>query len=59
MWDAAGGMTHMAVCALPSSSGAVDLEKVDNPVERAAIEAQIREFGQTPKQVFAGPHPRR
>lgn len=39
--------------------GAVDLEKVSNPVERAAIEAQISEFGQTPKQIFAGPHPSR
>ncbi len=39
--------------------GAVDLETVEDPVERAAFEAQIREFGQTPKQVFVGPHPRR
>jgi factor associated with neutral sphingomyelinase activation len=44
---------------MQTKKGAVDLEKVESPVERAAIEAQIREFGQTPKQVFTGPHPRR
>jgi factor associated with neutral sphingomyelinase activation len=38
-------------------AGAVDLERVTDPVERAAFEAQIREFGQTPKQIFVGPHP--
>ena len=32
--------------------GAVDLERVSDPVERAAFEAQIREFGQCPKQVL-------
>jgi factor associated with neutral sphingomyelinase activation len=39
--------------------GAVDLDAVTDPVERASIEAQILEFGQTPKQLFFVPHPRR
>ncbi|XP_071957305.1 protein FAN-like [Antedon mediterranea] len=39
--------------------GAVDIEKVKDPNERAAIEAQIMEFGQTPKQLFTKPHPTR
>jgi factor associated with neutral sphingomyelinase activation len=39
--------------------GSVDLEKVTNPRERSAFESQIQEFGQTPKQLFSGPHPRR
>ncbi len=39
--------------------GSVDLEKVTNPRERSAYETQIEEFGQTPKQLFSGPHPRR
>ena len=36
--------------------GAVDLEKVTDPRERSSIEDQIREFGQTPKQLFTRPH---
>ena len=36
--------------------GAVDLEKVTDPRERSSIEDQIREFGQTPKQLFTTPH---
>jgi len=39
--------------------GAVDIEKIRNPQERASIEAQIREFGQTPRQIFSLPHPKR
>ena len=38
--------------------GAVDLEALDQR-ERAALEIQIQEFGQTPKQLFAAPHPAR
>lgn len=37
----------------------MDLEKVDDPRERAALESQISEFGQCPSQLFRGPHPRR
>ena len=36
--------------------GAVDLEKVTDPRERSSIEDQIREFGQTPKQLFESSH---
>ncbi|ELT88952.1 hypothetical protein CAPTEDRAFT_180999 [Capitella teleta] len=39
--------------------GAVDLEKVEDLNQRAALETQIMEFGQTPKQLFRHPHPRR
>lgn len=38
--------------------GAVDLEALDQR-ERAALEIQIQEFGQTPKQLFAAAHPAR
>jgi factor associated with neutral sphingomyelinase activation len=39
--------------------GAVDIEKITDPVERLSIELQINEFGQTPRQIFTAPHPRR
>ena len=39
--------------------GAVDLERIKDPVERAAIEEQINEFGQIPSQLFYSPHPTR
>jgi len=39
--------------------GAVDMEAVKDPVQRAALEAQIQEFGQTPRQLFRTPHPPR
>jgi hypothetical protein len=38
--------------------GAVDLETLDRR-ERSALEVQIQEFGQTPRQLFASPHPSR
>jgi factor associated with neutral sphingomyelinase activation len=39
--------------------GAVDLDAIGDPLEREAIIAQIKEFGQTPKQLFKQPHPQR
>jgi factor associated with neutral sphingomyelinase activation len=39
--------------------GAVDLDALPDAEARAGMEAQIREFGQTPTQVFAAPHPAR
>ncbi|XP_065828267.1 protein FAN-like [Oscarella lobularis] len=39
--------------------GAVDLDRIKDPAEKAALEAQILEFGQTPKQLFTQPHPQR
>lgn len=39
--------------------GAVDLDTLDDPTERASIQAQISEFGQTPMQLFRRPHPPR
>ncbi|KYQ89935.1 BEACH domain-containing protein [Tieghemostelium lacteum] len=37
--------------------GAVDIESISDPFERESLEAQINEFGQTPKQLFKNPHP--
>lgn len=42
-----------------SYEGAVDLEKIDDPIERAGLEVQIHEFGQVPQQLFQKPHPTR
>lgn len=39
--------------------GAVDIEKITDPLERDSLEAQINEFGQTPKQLFDVPHPKK
>ena len=37
--------------------GAVDLDAIDDPVQKLSFEVQIREFGQCPKQLFTQPHP--
>lgn len=37
----------------------VDLDKISDPSTRAATEAQIIHFGQTPSQIFIRPHPLR
>ncbi|ETW08330.1 hypothetical protein H310_00940 [Aphanomyces invadans] len=42
-----------------SYEGAVNLETITDPVERCSFEAQIQEFGQTPKLLFKSPHPSR
>ncbi|OUZ99745.1 BEACH domain [Macleaya cordata] len=39
--------------------GAVDLEKMEDELQRSAIEDQIANFGQTPIQIFRKRHPRR
>jgi hypothetical protein len=39
--------------------GSVDIEKIADFDEKVSIEAQIREFGQTPRQIFNDPHPQR
>lgn len=39
--------------------GNVDLNSITDLNERHALEVQIMEFGQIPKQVFKVPHPRR
>lgn len=39
--------------------GAVDLDKIQNDVEREAVEGMINNFGQTPSQLMRDPHPRR
>uniref|UniRef100_A0AAG5CUG9 DUF4704 domain-containing protein n=1 Tax=Anopheles atroparvus TaxID=41427 RepID=A0AAG5CUG9_ANOAO len=42
-----------------SYEGAVDLDKIANPIEREAVEGMINNFGQTPSQLLREPHPRR
>ncbi|XP_071176660.1 protein FAN-like [Mytilus edulis] len=39
--------------------GAVDLDSISDPNERARMEIQIMEFGQTPKQLFKTQHPQK
>ncbi|DBA77988.1 hypothetical protein WJX77_012160 [Trebouxia sp. C0004] len=39
--------------------GAVDIESMTNKQHRAALESQINEFGQCPRQLFKEPHPPR
>lgn len=34
-------------------------DRIKDPNERACLETQIMEFGQTPKQLFTTPHPHR
>ncbi|XP_052232540.1 protein FAN-like isoform X2 [Dreissena polymorpha] len=37
--------------------GAINLDSITDPNERACMEIQIMEFGQVPKQLFTSPHP--
>jgi hypothetical protein len=39
--------------------GAVNLENIDDPITKQALEAQIKNFGQTPCQLLTEPHPPR
>ncbi|KAJ2726135.1 hypothetical protein GGI07_000774 [Coemansia sp. Benny D115] len=39
--------------------GAVNLDTIQDPVERSSVESQINYFGQTPTQLFNSPHPPR
>ncbi|KAJ1521516.1 hypothetical protein ONE63_003179 [Megalurothrips usitatus] len=39
--------------------GSIDLASITDPAQRHALEIQIMEFGQIPKQVFKHPHPKR
>jgi hypothetical protein len=40
-------------------AGAVNIDKISSPDNRFAYEQQIRDFGQTPQQLFTSPHPMR
>lgn len=42
-----------------SYEGAVDLDKIANPMEREAVEGMINNFGQTPSQLLRESHPKR
>lgn len=37
--------------------GAINLNDIQNPNEKHALQTQIMEFGQIPKQIFRKPHP--
>ncbi|PRP84623.1 BEACH domain-containing protein [Planoprotostelium fungivorum] len=39
--------------------GSVDIDSIEDPIERAGVESQIANFGQTPTQLLFHPHPRR
>lgn len=39
--------------------GAIDLDSISDLNQKHALEVQIMEFGQIPKQVFKVPHPQR
>lgn len=39
--------------------GAVDIDAISEPAMKASILAQINHFGQTPRQLFVKPHPKR
>ncbi|XP_034022818.1 protein FAN [Thalassophryne amazonica] len=39
--------------------GGIDCDSIEDPDQRIAMLTQILEFGQTPKQLFTGPHPQR
>eukprot|EP00339_Tiarina_fusa_P026282 CAMPEP_0117073598 /NCGR_PEP_ID=MMETSP0472-20121206/51827_1 /TAXON_ID=693140 ORGANISM="Tiarina fusus, Strain LIS" /NCGR_SAMPLE_ID=MMETSP0472 /ASSEMBLY_ACC=CAM_ASM_000603 /LENGTH=570 /DNA_ID=CAMNT_0004798225 /DNA_START=1985 /DNA_END=3699 /DNA_ORIENTATION=+ len=39
--------------------GSVDIDAIDDPIEKDSVIAQINNFGQTPKQLFKKPHPQR
>ncbi|CAL5383977.1 unnamed protein product [Camellia sinensis] len=43
----------------PAVEGAVDLETMEDELQRSALEDQIANFGQTPIQIFRKKHPRR
>lgn len=49
----------MTVFYYLSYEGAVDVEAVDDPMQKSSLESQIQEFGQTPKLLFSTPHPPR
>jgi hypothetical protein len=39
--------------------GGAEITKIQDPISRKAIEIQVNEYGQTPKQLFKNPHPKR
>ena len=39
--------------------GSVEIDKINDTLQKNAIEMQVNEYGQTPKQLFNKPHPKR
>ena len=39
--------------------GNIELDKIFDPIEKKAVEIQVNEFGQTPRQLFKTPHPKK
>uniref|UniRef100_A0A8D0GIG5 Neutral sphingomyelinase activation associated factor n=1 Tax=Sphenodon punctatus TaxID=8508 RepID=A0A8D0GIG5_SPHPU len=54
-----GVLFHLVLFHSLTYEGGVDLNSIMNPNERVALLTQILEFGQTPKQLFTIPHPRK
>ncbi|KAG4304113.1 hypothetical protein PORY_002477 [Pneumocystis oryctolagi] len=42
-----------------SYQGAIDIDKIEDPIEKIATIGIIYNFGQTPKQIFQQPHPKK
>mgnify|MGYP000216635965 CR=1 FL=1 len=42
-----------------SYAGLIDIDSITDPMQRAATIERIRSFGQTPRQLFTKPHPKR
>ena len=39
--------------------GNIELDKIFDPIEKKAVEIQVNEFGQTPRQLFKTSHPKK
>jgi len=58
--DYNGNPTYSCLVFHPITyEGYVDFEKLTDPIERNAMEVQVSEFGQTPKQLFKKLHPQK
>ena len=49
----------LLLCCDSISSGAVDIAAITDPLEKKATMDMINNFGQTPKQLWDTPHPKR
>lgn len=51
---------HFKNTFLQTYFGAIDVNRIEDPVRRSAVQSMIRNYGQVPRQLFpAHPHPRR
>ena len=49
----------MKMSRMCCAAGAVDLDAIQDPMERKCLEDMINNFGQTPCQLLKEPHPQR